>query len=366
MAFRQYTSCIKPSDFSNTFAGTEGLIVTAVVGVLYLLSLVAAAFWNPAFIVLAIGAMSYLIVYLEWWLHGRLICLSEQDECLIGVALGKPSVQAAQKGGDNDASFNVALAPSAVDLLAEKDPNSDDEFSTRLPEPKEHYWENAADPNVGNKLQGKIVEPNAQVQAVGRGYVSDEGHVRYLKSIHCEFEGSGIKDLLDWAYATLALLLAIAALSAFPGLALFLTLLSLLLSLIGVGAALGGGLNPGDPHDVLGNMGAIAATDIVVVKGNWVYDSLHDGWNEIHAIHDCQVIGSMPDGKTWPAQIDTPHGFTDTLGLDTPEKVERAIGVWCLALKQAEDAEEGGNRDDPLNYWVLHPLVDGCSRDIIE
>jgi len=103
----------------------------------------------------------------------------------------------------------------------------------------------------------------------------------------------------------------------------------------------------------------------VVVKGNWVYDSLHDGWNEIHAIHACQVIGTMPDGKTWPAEIDTPHGFTDTLGLDTPEKVERAIGVWCLSLRQAEDAEDGGNRDDPQNNWILHPLVDGCFRDVI-
>jgi hypothetical protein len=366
LAFRQYTSCIKASEFSDTFAGNEGLIVTAIVGVLYLLSLVAASFFNPAFIILAIGAVSYLIAYLQWWLHGRLICLSDEDQCVIGVAISKPSVKALQKGGDNDASFNVALAPSRVELLADKDPNSDDQFSTRLPEPKEHYWENAADPNVGNKQQGKIVEPNAQVLGVGRGYVSDDGHVRYLKAIHCEFEGSGIQDLLDWAHATLALLLAIAALSAFPGLGLFLTLLALLLSLIGAGAAALGGLNPGDPQDVLGNMGAIATTDIVIVKGNWVYDSLHDGWNEIHAIHACQVIGSMPDGKTWPAQIDTPDGFTDILGLDTPENVARAIGVWCLALRQAEDAEDGGNRDDPQNNWVLHPLVDGCSRDIIE
>jgi hypothetical protein len=365
VAFRQYTSCIKTSNFDDTFAGNSGLIVTAIVGVLYLLSLVAAGFWHPAFILAAIAAVTYLILYLEWWLYGRLICLSEEDKCVIGVALGKPGVKAATKGGDNDASFNVALAPSPVDLNADKDPNSDDAFSTRLPAPKEHYWENAADPTIGNKLQGKIVEPNAVVHAIGRGYVSDLGHVRYLKAIHCEFEGSGIKNLLEWAYATLVVLLAIAALSAFPGVTIILILLSLLLSLIGVGAGLLGGFDPGDPQDVLGNMGAIENTDIVIVKGNWVYDSLHDGWNEIHAIHACQVIGSMPDGKTWPAEIATPEGFTDTLGLDTPEKVERAIGVWCLSLRQAEVAEEGGNRNDPQNNWVLHPLVDGCSRDII-
>jgi hypothetical protein len=366
MAFRQYTSCIKPSAFSNAFAGNVNVVVSVGVVLLYLVSLGLAVFLNPVFIILAIGAVSYLIAYLEWWLHGRLICLSDEDECLIGVAITRPSVKARRKGGDNDASFNVALAPSPVDWHMPKDPNSKDEFSTRLPAPKEHYWENAADPTVGNKVQGKIVEPNAQVQAVGRGYVSDAGHLVYLKSIHCEFEGSGIKDLLDWAYAALALLLAIAALSAFPGLSLFLAALSLLLSLIGFFAGLAGGYNPGDPQDVLGNMGSIAATDIVVLKGNWVYDSLHNGWNEIHAIHACQVIGAMPDGKTWPAEIDTPDGFTDKLGLDTPENVERAVGVWCQALKQAEDAEEGGNRDDPQNYWVLHPVVDGCSRDIIQ
>lgn len=358
MAFRQYTTCVKPADFvGGTFAGNEGLVVTAVVGVIFALSLLVAFFFLPL-IYAAIAAIIYLIAFLDWWLHGRLICLQEEDACVIGVALGQPTNNPRKKGGDDDASFNVALAPSTVDLFASEDPNSEDKFSKRLPEAKEHYW--------SNPLQGHIVEPNDQVLTIaGRGYVADDGHIRYLKAIHAEFEGSGIRNLLAWAGVVLAFLLAAAIAASIPGLAALFVWLAILLTLLFGATAINDPLNPGDPQDIDPNLGELGAGDIVIMKGNWVYDSLHDGWNEIHAIHDCQIIGKMPDGKTWPAEIDTPPDFGGTLGLDTLPKVERAIGVWCLAIKQAEDAEGGGSHDDPAQNWVVHPLIDGCKEVII-
>ncbi len=359
MAFRQYTQCVKPENFvGGTFAGNEGLVVTIITGVVYLVSLVIAVF-IPAVIAVAIAAIGYLIAFLTWWLYGRLICLQEEDACVIGVATNRPSSSPRKKGGDDDASFNVALAPSRVDLSAAKDPNSDDEFSTRLPEPKEHYW---------NSLQGVIVTPNAKVFSAGRGYVSDVGHVHYLKAIHSEFEGSGIRNLLIWANVTLAILVAAVALASIPGVGLILTLIALLLTLIGAGTALTDPLNPGDPQDVDPNLGELAVGDVVVMKGNWVYDSLHDGWNEIHAIHACQIIARMEDGKTWPKQIKDPQDPNAVVDHDigTKEGAERAIGMWCLAIRQAEDAEGGGSRDDPANNWVVHPLIDGCRTVIIE
>ena len=364
MAFRQYTSCVKPGNFVGVFAGNDGLIVAAVVGVVYALSLLIALF-IPPLIILAIAALVYLIAFLIWWLYGRLICLQEEDACIIGVALGQATSSPKKKGGDDDASFNVALAPSAVDVFAAKDPSSADEFSTRLPDPKENYWENPSDPNVGNKLQGRFVEPNAQVLAIGRGYVSDAAHARYLKSIHCEFEGSGIRNLLAWANAVLAVLIAALLLSSIPGLGTFLAWIAIILTIFFGSTALTDPLNPGDPQDVGINQGELAAGKIVVLKGNWVYDSLHDGWNEIHAIHAGQIIGEMTDSRTWPKVIDFPAGGTIELDLGTQAGVERAIGIWCLAMNQAEDAEEGGNRDDPAQNWVVHPLIDGCSRVII-
>ena len=356
MAFRQYTSCVDHTNYVGLFAGNDGLVLSVIAGIIYLLGLIAAFFYAPL-IYAAIAALVFLITFLVWWLYGRLICLSDEEQCIIGVALGRPTSNPQKKGGDDDASFNVALARSTIDLLAEKDPSSDDPFSTRLPEPKEHYWD--------NPLQGKIIKPHPNVAAVDLGYVSDTEHARYLKSIHCEFEGSGIRNLLIWANGVLAILILAAVLSSYPIAALILAILALLLTLILGGIAITAPLNPGDPQDVLPNMGEIESGKIVVIKGNWVYDSLHDGWNEIHAIHACQIIGEIPDGKTWPAEIDTPPEFTDKLGLDTDVKVERAIGVWCLAIKQAEDAEGGGNRDDPAQNWVVHPLIDGCKTNII-
>jgi hypothetical protein len=361
MGFRQYTSCVKPANFDGMFAGNEGLIVAALVGVTYALALVVGLF-VPATIYIAIAALTYLITYLDWWLYGRLICLRDEDVCIIGAALGPASSDPRGKGGDDDASFNVVLAPSTVDMFASEDPGSADRFAKRLPEPKEHYWT--------NPLQGHIVEPNDDVLSIGRGYVSDAGHIRYLKAIHCEFEGSGIRNLQAWAGVVLAVLIAALLVSSIPGLGTFLAWLAILLTLLFGSTALTDSLNPGDPQDVGINQGELVAGAIVMLKGNWVYDSLHDGWNEIHAVHAGQIIGKMDvdpatSKSVWPAQIDTPPEFGSTLGLDTLANVERAIGVWCLSVRQAEDAEGGGSRDNPEHNWVVHPLIDGCHKDII-
>jgi hypothetical protein len=216
-------------------------------------------------------------------------------------------------------------------------------------------------------LQGHIVTPNDQVLSINRGYVADEGHVSYLKAIHCEFEGSGIRNLMAWAGSVLAVLIAAAAASSIPGLGTFLAWIAIVMTIFFGFTAATDPLNPGDPRDVGINEGELVAGAIVMVKGNWVYDSLHDGWNEIHAIHACQIIGAMEDSKTWPKQIKDPQDPNAVVDLDlgTVPGVERAIGMWCLAIRQAEDAEGGGSRDDPVNNWVVHPLIDGCRTVII-
>ena len=111
-----------------------------------------------------------------------------------------------EKSGDNDASFNVALAPSTVELNAAKDPNSDDAFSTRLPAPKEHYWENAGDPTIGNKLQGKIVEGHGcegEVKLNGEVLKCDEGFRVKEDLSTLELLGSACETLLKDPKSTL-------------------------------------------------------------------------------------------------------------------------------------------------------------------
>jgi hypothetical protein len=351
MAHRQFTSCVQPGDYIDlgfTFLGWVGGVSTAVALIVGLLLLPV----GPAALIAAIAAVTTLLVFLNWWLNGRLICLGGV-ECAIGVAMGSPSSNPLKKAGDDDASMNVALAPSKVDL-------NQTEFNDRLPAAEQEYWD--------NPLQGHLLKPQDSITAIGRSYVGDEGHSHYLKAIHSEFEGSGIRNLLIWAEIILPLLILALALYFIPGgaiISFLLGLLALLLGLIAAAIGLASPLNPGDPQDVNPNIGEINARDILVLKGNWVYDSLHNGWNEIHAIHACQKIGRLEDGINWPTKIDAPEGFTDEIGLDTVDKVKTAIGAWCLAIQQAEDAEGGGNRDDPAQNWVVHPMVDGCSRDII-
>jgi hypothetical protein len=356
MAYRQYTSCVEPGNYQDLgFTYLIGLGIEATAVSAFIAAMASGAF--VAVLVGAIAAFVVLITFLIWWLYGRLICLDDVDKCVIGAAIGKPSSDPGGKGGDDDSSFNVVLAPSAIDLFAAKDPGSEDDYSTRLPETKEHYWD--------NPLQGEVVTPNQKILDIGRGYVSDAKHMRYLKSVHSEFEGSGIRNLLAWANIVLAVLILALIASSVPGLGIFLAVIALILSIFFGVTAFTGPLNPGDPADVGINQGELVAGKVIAMKGNWVYDSLHEGWNEIHAIHACQIIGETTDGKTWPKIISAPGGGTVELDLGTPEGVKEAIGIWCLSFKQAEDAEGGGNRDDPAQNWVVHPLIDGCSRVII-
>ncbi|MEP7346567.1 MAG: hypothetical protein ABI877_14950, partial [Gemmatimonadaceae bacterium] len=236
-------------------------------------------------------------------------------------------------GGDNDFSMNLLLAPGPITYA----------------EPKETYW---------NTLpQGHIVAEHPEILAIGRGYVQDGGHKRYVVSIHSEFEGDGISELLKWAKVILALLLL--SLVVPPVIKAILILLAIFLTLVNITDVLTaprGLQGAGDPRDVDPFL-SLAKGDIVAVKGSWVYDSLHHGWNEFHPVTACEVVGHMPlpdlgiiaDPPTpWPTEF------------DTSAKVEAFINEWCFGITEADDAEDGGSHEDPEQGWVIHPLVDGC------
>jgi hypothetical protein len=118
----------------------------------------------------------------------------------------------------------------------------------------------------------------------------------------------------------------------------------------------------GDPRDIDPSLGEMKKGDIVIVKGEWIYDSLHHGWNEIHPVRDCEILGHVELGDTtdpatppapWPPDL-------GGIGLDTPAKVSAALARWCAMLDEASETETGGSQDDPQNDWVIHPAVDGC------
>ncbi len=336
MAYREYTTCVKPANYVDlgfTYAGAIALEASVTTALIVLKS---GGTTSVVIVSVAIALITSLIGFCVWWLHGRLICLEGGQCVIIGMVVGSPTVEPLTKAGDDDASIFVLLAggPSTLD---KNRPISD--YTTAL--------------------QGGMLEAQTAVVDLGRGY-SGQNDGEYMKSLHCEFEGSGIQDVLEWAILILALLIALLVLLLIPGgvivsaiIWLLIVLLWLVTTIAGISALLDP-FDPGNPDDATGsNYGTLTAGDIVVIQGRWIYDSLHDGWNEIHAIHACQKIWMKDPGGPWPV-------LPDGTDLADPASVSSAIQKWCDTLKGATGAETGGNRTDPPNQWIVHPLLDGC------
>ena len=174
--------------------------------------------------------------------------------------------------------------------------------------------------------------------------------------LHAEFEGAGINDLKIGAQVGLGL--SIAALLAcvyIPGpwglaVAAILAFLAFLAALIGGLFGLGDTGSPGDVDPGLGDLhtndaaqGGIGA-DLLYVYGTWVYDTYHEGWNEIHPIKVCARVGRW-DGD-WPKDLDG-------------DMIDRINGGF-------DDARDPGTKHEgerPKHGWHEHPDVDGCDED---
>jgi len=281
--FRQYTSCVSPGNFVDlgfSYLFAVGLIASISTGIV-----VARSGGPNAVVAIAvlIALVTVLITFCIWWLYGRLICLGG-ERCLIGMVTGGPSVQPLSKAGDDDASINVYLAPG---------PLSDDKD---------------IDLYVNSEPLGYLLKPQDVIFNIGRGYTDELKHFRRM---HCEFEGSGLRNVLAWASVILALLIAL-LIVPYPFNIILLWLLSVITVFSGTTALLDP-WNPGDPTEDP-SLGTVKNGDIVAIKGDWIYDSLHPGWNEIHAIHACQRLAEMEDPSgPWP------------VGLDTPDAVDKAV-----------------------------------------
>jgi hypothetical protein len=187
------------------------------------------------------------------------------------------------------------------------------------------------------------------------------------QSLHCEFEGSRIRDVYNvldfahvhcdtsgfWGFLCDALNLLIS---------LFLGLPKLIAAAAAWALADDGSLS--SAYDGAG--GEIVAGDSIVVRGRWSYDSGHSGYNEIHAVRTVQkTLPSPPDSDPYLAFQDfhnawcselakvpptpppsrDPAAPPDTGG--TPNMTPSQQATWNLQ-QQSE------------NRWVYHPAIDGC------
>jgi hypothetical protein len=314
---RQYTKCIS---IEHHWGGAiVQTIIGAAIAALPIILLGGAI--APGIGVIALTA---IIAYCRWWLYDRLVCLGGV-KCAVGWVskVEPPSKKSGLDMFDTDYSFNLVLAP---------------------------HGEGATQSTVeSDGLQGDLIKKHVPDDWDFAGMSEGQFQNRPTAALHCEFEGAGVYDLMIAALAALPFATAATIACSIPIVGWIacavLGAIAALITIVGIVVALN---DTGDPNDVNQDLGEIHANDptgrgadILVVRGTWVYDSAHEGWNELHPILQCQRIG------TW----------TGSWSIDTRTYVDH----WCNALATAEDPTTVSSQLRPENRWEVHPVIDGCA-----
>jgi hypothetical protein len=343
MTFQQFTSCIDAQYFNKTSEKVQATVAaTAVCAPLA----VIPAFVSPwcLLCLIPIFAAAWLLAYCQWFLHGRLICLPDptkpdstggSDQMAIGMVIDifAPKDNTGLTKVDTDYSFGLLPAENQPGRTSETDRH---DVETSVPYGFLVKGQNATN-DIGLPFTGNLGGPDPNTGLTGW-------------TLHCEFEGPGVRDLM--LAAAIALQFGLAALFVcllVPGwigalIAFLLALLSLLGDFIGYEVAINDEASPA-VENLPGS--ELHSGDLLVVMGAWVYDSGHNhdptpgGFNEIHPIKFCSYIGKW-DGKDWPANI------------------QDLEAQWATALGQATSTATLESQKQPQNQWQVHPIIDGC------
>jgi hypothetical protein len=399
---------VEPADFSQ-----PSTAIIATLGTLIVAGGIAALFSAGIGAVIAIPSLVQLLRYvLDFMLNGKLICLHRTSTdcncgdagntiCAIGEvadteAVGEDKNPIADV--DNDYAMNIILAPFNMRDFAANNVNTSSE---EIPQPvKDSNYLIAAARPQGDLLHRYIPPPakadgefqgtgyyrtmigldsgeyHAWTEIVGRDYgwfgiigpdqkkqwsdyVLDPKNavkhpVRFpVPTLHCEFEGTRIRDMLD----------AIEAFS-FGGkwcksnfltraLCTILQTIFSPLALIAVGVAWANA-DDGNDADAIEGGGHVNSKDWVVLRGRWAYDGGHSGYAEVHATRIVQKINKydVPSDDTEFRKYQ--KRWCEKLS-EVPYPVD--TGVHPLTPPQQAVAD---NQKKPENGWVLHPDVDGC------
>jgi hypothetical protein len=172
--------------------------------------------------------------------------------------------------------------------------------------------------------------------------------------LHCEFEGSRPNDML-------------AALEGFPFGSSFCkkncftklvskVVAAVLAPVVLAAVALAWLRNTaGSTDPALVDGGTIGPKCRVIVRGSWVYDTGHQGWNEIHAVRIVQRVDWVPnDPVAFKAFL---HVWCERLA-ETPTSDGTPQGGAGAGIPSAQQTLVAQGL--PENQWEFHPSVDGC------
>jgi len=305
-----------------------GIVAAFALGPLGVLAATIGAWW----------ALDQACAYLR---GGKLIC-HDKAACVIGRVVEVEPVGHHKSGFeliDNDYAANLLVAPhspGATRATVEAD-----------------------------GLQGTFIAPNPVSADLGFvGYTTHKAGFD-IPIIHCEFEGNRVCTFCDAAAFVIGMLGVAAALSwlcAIPVIGWIACLIGwAIVAAVAAAMLVDGwlGAHDGDPADAAVNPGdgELSAMDDsgnggdhVVIRGEWVYDAGHDGWNEFHPVKSVQKIHGAPywtEGST-NAEVAAfqPH-----------------YNEWCHHTSLADRPDIQEEQKEPRNRWFFHPVLDGCRDD---
>lgn len=324
---QKHFHCVAPADFKPLEAKTLGiasLIFAIVAGasLSILLGVVSG--------VLFIAAVFDLCRFLH---GGKLVCL-EEDVCVIGRVTKLIPVGSDKSGlekMDDDFTFEIVVSPHA-----------DSESLSAV----------QATDNHQSKF---ITEQSAVLDSLGLPYAGvGQSNPDIDQILHCEVKGCRVHDVCIVLKVMSFPIAAALAACSLPGIG-WLACLLVLLALLALTALLGGivwaATHNGDINDVLDpSSGEMNLGDIVVVKGDWVYDAGHGGWNEIHPVRHVQVIRVPPKFR----------GASPATEALVEEFKKKILDPWCFQVGTAGSDLVKGEQKKPENKWHIHPVIDGC------
>jgi hypothetical protein len=375
--YPSYTHCVQPGDYNSQSQYLQAFLAALLAGgvAAAIVAALGPDFWCYTLATL-LGAIAGGLAYCNWWLNDRLICLPVDtnpndpnylapikngpavDVCAVGMYMTPP------EGNQSDWTvlpFGVGDLDTdwTMDLVLYGTQPTQPTIDVLITETTAIQSLNLQFANQGDGQSANFTIPNVYDDGNSSQYANGGATVT-SPVLHCEVEGGGVQDFQNWLqalfWATVASLIAQEALAA-AGLPLvsiavseFMAFLILLLSLIGFYASEGDRASQGQANapgqgsidfQGPGSMTGLGAT-IVCVVGRWVYDSAHDGWNEIHPLKSVQAIGTMTPG---PYYFPWNPSWAQQCGM-----ISAAMGLTTQRNQQL-----------PANGWIIHPLVDGCA-----
>jgi hypothetical protein len=331
----QYYKCVP----SYAYKGLTSTIALGIVsGALIILDIIGAIISGAAVPGLGVVAGILLIAAIfelcDFLSGGKLVCLGD-DQCTIGRVMKLEPVGEGKSGFEHiDDDFCVDSLPS---------PHSPVEVLNEVV---------ATDPNQGNFMVAQSATQSIGLPFAGNS-VQFKSIAHDVDIFHLEVKGCRVKDVCDVWKALSFGAPVVGFICSIPLIGWIACLIAALIWLIitGVSTAIAWATaHSGDINDVLDpGSGEITAADpntgeggdVILTRGDWVYDAGHAGWNEIQPVQYIQKLTGVVDIKY--------RGMAKASSALVAEFKKDVLDPWCYQVGVAGSPITIAAQQDPVN-----------------